>query len=195
MKIIGLAGTLASGKDTVGELLAEKYGYLHVSTSDMLRAEKKRVFGDSPQALLMRNDPFANKLRENRGPGILVELAEEEYKRVADKYPGGLVASGIRSIGEADKIKELGGIIIFVDADSRIRYERIAGRKRDANDHSVSYDEFMEMERSESEVDPNDLTIQNIPAMKERADIFLDNNKNDIEEFKKYAEKELGFLR
>lgn len=194
MKIIGLAGTLASGKDTVGELLAEKYGYFHVSTSDMLRTEKKRVFGDSPQALLMRNDPFANNLRETRGPGILVELAEEEYKKVANKYPGGLIASGIRSIGEAEMIKKLGGKIIFVDADSRIRYKRIAGRNRDANDHSVSYEEFMEMERSESDVDPNDLTIQNIPAMKERADIFLDNNGNDIEAFKKYAEKKLGFI-
>ena len=192
MKIFGLAGTLASGKDTVANLLAEKHGFLHVSTSDMLRAEKKRVFGDSPEALLQRNDPYANKLRETKGPGVLVLLAKEEYERNKSKYPGGLVASGIRSIGEAEEIKKMGGKIIFVDADSKVRYGRISGRNRDSNDSSVSYDEFMAMERSESEVDPDDKTIQNIPAMKDRADIFLENNGNDIEAFKNEAEKALS---
>lgn len=192
MKIYGLAGTLASGKDTVAEMLAERHGFLHVSTSDMLRAEKKRVFGDSPEALLQRNDPYANKLRETKGPGVLVLLAKEDYDKNASKYPGGFVASGIRSIGEAEEIKKLGGEIIFVDADPKVRYARIAGRNRDSNDSAVSYEEFMAMEKSESDVDPTDKTIQNIPAMKERADILLENNGNDIEVFKNEADKTLG---
>lgn len=192
VKIIGLAGTHASGKDTVGKLLAEKYGYLHISTSDMLRAEKKRVFGDGPESLLTRNDSFVNNLRKEQGPGILIELAVEEYKRVADKYPGGLVASGIRAIGEADVIKKMGGEIVFVDADPRTRYQRVIGRKRDANDNNVTFKEFMDMERSESDVDPHDLNIQNIPAMKDRADILLMNNGSDIEAFKEQIQKALG---
>jgi len=191
-KIIGLAGTLAAGKDTVGNLLSKKHGYLHVSTGDALRAEKKRVFGDSPEALLVRNDPYANKLRTERGPGVLVELAYEEYKRRADEFPGGLIASGIRSIGEAEKIKELGGIIVFVDADSKLRYERITGRGRDVNDSGVTYEQFMAMEKSESDVDPVDKTIQNIPAMKDRADIILDNNGSDLKAFEDRAEEALG---
>lgn len=193
MKIIGLAGSLASGKDTVAELLAQKHGFLHMSTSDMLRAEKKRVFGDSPEALLMRNDPFANKLREERGPRVLVELAYEEYQRNADKYPGGLVASGIRSIGEAEKIKELGGDLIFVDAPIEKRYERATSRKRDVNDHSVTFKDFVAMEQSEA---PNsdDKTVQNLPALKSRADLVLINDGDDIEAFKAKAEEELSHL-
>ncbi len=192
MKIIGLSGTLASGKDTVAQLLEESYGFMHVSTSDMLRAEKKRVFGDSPEALLLRNDPFANELRATRGAGVLVEIAEEQYSKNIDKFPNGLVVSGIRSIGEAEKIKELGGEIVFVDADSRTRYNRTSIRARDNNDRDTTYDEFMNMEKSESPVGNNDKTVQNLPELKKLADIHLLNDGNDIEIFKSEAAKQLG---
>jgi len=194
MKIIGLAGTLASGKDVVAELLAEKHGFLHVSTGDMLRAEKKHVFGNSPEALLKRNDPFANKLRETRGPGVLVELAYKEYQHSKDKFPGGLVASGIRSIGEAEKIKELGGTLIFVDADRKIRYERAFARKRDVNDSSATFDEFVAMERSESPKDNEDKSIINLLALNKIADIHLENNGNDISGFEEYVQDRLHEL-
>lgn len=191
MKIFGISGTLASGKDTIAQMLEEHYGFMHISTSDMLRAEKKRTFGDSPKALLLRNDPFANNLRATRGAGVLVEIAKEEYDRNSSKFPKGLVISGIRSIGEAEKVKELGGEIIFVDADSRTRYGRIASRARDINDHSVTYDEFMAMEKSESPDGNSDKTVQNLPELKKVADIQLLNNGHDIEAFKSEAIKHL----
>lgn len=191
-RIIGVAGTLGSGKDTVGEVLAEEYDFFHASTSDMLRAAKKKKYGDSPKALLLRADPFANELRATRGPGVLVELAYEEYMENIDKYPGGIVATAIRSIGEAEKIKELGGTMVFVDADPKIRYERTFARKRDTNDHSASYEDFLAMEKSESDVPAGDKTVQNLPAMKELADIQLENNGNDIEAFKEAAKKSLN---
>lgn len=192
MKVIGLAGTLAAGKDTVSELLVKKHGFMHVSTSDMLRAEKKKVFGDTPEALLGRNDSFTNELRRTRGPGILVELAYEEYQKNKDKYPGGLVASGLRSIGEVEKVKELGGNIVFVDADPQVRFERTAGRGRDVIDSKGSYDEFLAMEKSESPDDESDKTIQNLPAMKKRADLILINNGSDLKSFEQKAEKALN---
>jgi len=185
MRVIGLAGTLASGKDTVGHLLAEKYGFLHVSTSDMLRAEKKRVFGDSPEALLRRNDPYAINLRSTKGPGILVELAYEEYRNHEHEFPGGLIASGIRSIGEAEKIKELGGVIIFVDADPKVRYKRAIARSRDKIDNEITYDDFLAMEQSESVGSRQDKSLPNLLAMKDMADLVLTNDGNDIEAFKK----------
>ncbi|MEJ0072722.1 MAG: AAA family ATPase [Candidatus Saccharibacteria bacterium] len=42
MKLIGLSGTNGSGKDTVGSMIAEKYNYLFISVSDLLRAELRR---------------------------------------------------------------------------------------------------------------------------------------------------------
>ena len=194
MKIIGLAGTFASGKDTVGELLADKHGFMHVSTGDMLRAEKKKKFGDSPEALLVRNDPFAMKLREERGPGVLVELAYDEYKKQEKEFPGGLVASGIRSIGEAEMIHKLGGMLIFVDADAQIRYDRAFSRKRDDNDVTVTFKEFQESEKAESDNPQKQKTAIDIPEMKKMANLVIMNNGNSIPAFVKHVEETLGIV-
>lgn len=188
---IGLAGTLNAGKDSLGAILQSDYGFLHISTSDMIRLMKKREFGDTPEALLLRNDPYINKLRFERGPGFLVEAVHDDWQRSKDKYPGGFVASAIRAIGEAEKIKELGGIIIFVDADPKVRYARSQARMRDANEVGKSFEEFMETERSEIDVDPNDKSVQNLTAMKEMADLVIDNNHDSIEEFQEAAVNKL----
>jgi dephospho-CoA kinase len=172
--IIGIAGTLSSGKDTIAKYLEENKGFLHPSTSDMLRAEKKRVFGDSPEALLVRNDPYANKLRIERGAGFLIEMAYAEF--LSSNRPG-LVISGIRAIGEVEKLREIGGKFIFVDADPKKRYERAQSRARDIQD-KMSFDDFMAQEASESDgIDQTDKNVQNLPAMKRMADVVLYNNE------------------
>lgn len=185
---IGLAGTLNAGKDSFGNRLADEHGFLHMSTSDMIREMKRREFGaDSPDALLKRNDPYINKLRTERGPGFLIDAVHEEWLAHRDKYPGGMVASAMRAIGEAEAIQKIGGIIIFVDADPKVRYERSQLRMRDANESGKTFDEFMASERTEIDVDPNDKAVQNLTAMKEMADLVIENNGNDIPAFQDEA--------
>lgn len=177
--IIGVAGTLSSGKDSLAAWLETELHFMHKSTSDMLRAAKKKKFGDSPEALLLRADPFANELRARRGAGILVELAYEEFIRSGN---GKLVISGIRSIGEVEKLHEIGGKLIFVDADAKTRFSRARARSRDIQD-TMSLEEFMAQEASESEgIDQTDKTIQNLPATKNLADYVVENNA-DLESF------------
>jgi dephospho-CoA kinase len=189
---IGLAGTLNAGKDSFGDILAKDYEFLHMSTSDMIRLIKKREFGDTPQALLLRNDPYINNLRSERGPGFLVQAVHDDWQAQKDKYPGGYVASAIRAIGEAEKVKELGGIIVFVDADPKVRYERSQKRGRDENEKGKSFDEFMASEQLEIDVDQNDKSVQNLSAMKSMADLVIINDQNSIEEFQEHA---LGKLK
>lgn len=192
MLIIGLAGTLNAGKDSLGNMLAEKHGFLHMSTSDMLREMKRRKFEGTDEELLRRNDPYANKWRMEKGPGFLVDAINEEWTTNKDQYPGGFVASAIRAIGEAERIHELKGIIIFVDADPKVRYARSQARQRDANETGKSFDEFMATERSEIDVDQKDKSVQNLVAMKEMADIVLDNSGDDMEAFLRQAEQTLA---
>ena len=183
--IIGVSGTLSSGKDSLATWLEEQKSYFHKSTSDMLRAAKKKKFGDSPEALLRRADPFANELRVSRGAGILVELAYEEFVKSENSA---LVISGIRSIGEVEKLHELGGKLIFVDADPEVRYSRAQARARDVQD-KMSLKEFLSQESSESEnIDQNDKTIQNLPATKRMADYVILNNE-DFAMFIRQAEQ------
>jgi hypothetical protein len=158
-----------------------------MSTSDMIRLMKKREFGDSPMALLVRNDPFINKLRSEKGPGFLVQAVHDDWTKNKDKYPGGFVASAIRAIGEAEKIRELGGIIIFVDADPKVRYARSQARGRDANEKGKTYEEFIASERTEIDVDPSDKNVQNLTAMKEMADLVIINEQNNVEAFQQSA--------
>lgn len=184
--IIGLAGTLSSGKDTLAHYLENEFGFMHVSTGDLLREMKQEKFGDS---LLHRGDDFANKLRNEQGPGVLVKLAYQRYLANKKDYPGGLVVSGIRSIGEAEYIKQLGGTIFFVDADIQVRFKRAESRARDKND-ALSFDAFVEQEKIEKPSDPNDVFIQNLVAMREMADVILDNS-GELEVFIEQAEKVL----
>lgn len=189
---IGLAGTLNAGKDSFANVLADEHGFLHMSTGDMVRLMKKREFGaDSPDALLLRNDPYINNLRAERGPGFLIDEINANWLEEKEKYPGGFVASGMRAIGEAEAIRALNGIIIFVDADPKIRYERAMARQRDANEKGKTFEEFMATERSEIDVDPNDKSRQNLGAMKDMADIVIENDHESIEEFQEHAIKKL----
>jgi len=181
--IFGLAGTLNAGKDSLGNWLEEQHGFLHVSTSDMIRKMKRDAYGDGPESLLTRNDPFINNLRSERGPGFLIDAVYEDWLKVKDQYPGGCIASGVRAIGEEERIHELGGKLIFVDADPSIRYERAMKRARDANEIGRTFEEFMATERSEIDVEQTDKNISNLAAMKRTADIVIENNASSLEEF------------
>src|SRR5512146_1678799 len=113
LKIIGLAGTNGSGKDTVGHVLADDYGYLFVPVTELLRAEAIRR-GLEPNRENLRM--IGNEWRRTVGLSVLVDKAVAEYEKVKDRYAGVAMAS-LRNPGEADRVHELGGTMVWVDAD------------------------------------------------------------------------------
>ena len=183
LKIIGLAGTNGSGKDTVGLMLAERYGYLCVSVSDLLREEAKKR-GLPIEREVLRT--ISAEWRREHGLGVLVDRAVEAHQQ--GNYPG-LVAVPMRNVGEAKRIHELGGTLVWVDADPRIRYDRIFSRQRSAED-TKSFEEFLAEEEAEMHPSGDEATLH-LAGVKAICNIFLENNGNDIEKFKDEAEKEL----
>jgi cytidylate kinase len=188
MKIIGLSGTNGSGKDTVGFMLAERHKFLFISGSDMLRDEA-RLRGEEPTREVLRT--ISTEWRRESGHlGVLIDKAVEQYQQVADTYPGGLVVASLRNPGEADRVHELDGVVVWTDADQRIRYDRIimhaAERNRYDEDHKT-FEQFCAEEEAEMTT-TGDLATLNMSAVKERADIFVTNDGNDIEAFKDEAE-------
>lgn len=187
MEIIGLGGSNGSGKDTVGEMLAERHGYLFVSVSDLLRDELKR----RGQAIERENlRALSAEWRRESGLGVLVKKAVELYEQQKDRHQGVVMAS-LRNPGEADEIHALGGTLIWVDADPKIRYDRIFSRQRTAED-SKTFEQFLAEEEAEMQHSGDEATL-NMSAVKEKADITLLNSGNDIEAFKDQAEAALGF--
>lgn len=186
MKIIGLAGTNGSGKDTIGDLLAEKHGFLFISGSDLLRDEaRKRGLPVERENLRM----ISAEWRRKSGLGALIDQAIELYQKDSSGHTGGMVIASLRNPGEADRVHELGGTVIWVDADPKVRYDRVFSRQRTDEDNKT-FEEFLSEEQAEM-THSGDAATLNMGAVKELADIHLENNGNDIKAFRDEAEKVL----
>jgi dephospho-CoA kinase len=166
-EVIGIAGTLSSGKDTLAEYLVENYGYTHVSTSDMVRAEAMKRVGNIERPTLQIVAP---QMRAEGGAGVLVEKALQQ--------PHPVVISGIRTPGEAKTLKAAGGILLFIDAYVETRYERMKKRVRDS-ESTMSFEQFAENERKEIVAGPNDEDFNQV-AVQNLADKTI-NNSGDLE--------------
>jgi dephospho-CoA kinase len=173
-RIVGLAGTFASGKDTLAHYLVTEYNYLHVSTGDMVRQEALKERGSIERPVLHE---VATKLRKTHGAGVLVDLAVKMFQakcKERDDYAG-LVVSGLRSLGEAKAIKAAGGTLVFTDAPLEIRYQRMVSRQRD-DETRLTLDEFKAQEATELATASNDDESFNILGIRGMADIQLIND-------------------
>ena len=160
--LIGIAGSFASGKDTVAHVLEADYGFTHVSTGDMVRAAAQRERGSIERPVLFE---VADAHRHRDGAGVFVLHALEK--------PRPLVITGIRSLGEAKALKAAGGTLLFIDAPAQIRYERMKARHRDA-ETELSLEQFEANEHKEWHAGETDADF-NLRDIKEMADIVLDN--------------------
>jgi dephospho-CoA kinase len=186
MKIIGLSGTNGAGKDTVGEVLAERHSFMFISVTDMLR-EEARKRGLPVEREVLRE--ISAEWRRQHGLGVLIDKSLEYFKSQNKQYDGIVVAS-LRNPGEADRLHELGGTLVWVDADPKVRYDRIFSRQRSKEDNKT-FEQFLEEEQDEMKPLGDEATL-NMGAVKERADLTLANDGNDMEAFKNDAEKLLS---
>lgn len=183
MKIIGLAGSHASGKDTVARYLVEKHGFFHVSTGDIFREEAMKRYGSIERPVLYKT---ANEIREASGHDAVSHMALDRFEKVKNQYQG-LVVSGFRAVAEAQVIKDAGGTLIFTNASEQVRYERLKERAR-VEEGSLSFEEFKERENAENGgVDP----AFDISAIKNIAD-FVIMNDGSAEELLHEIDKALG---
>jgi len=179
-RIIGLAGTNGSGKDTVGQILADKHNYLFVSVTELLRAEaERRGLPVERENLRM----ISAEWRRESGLGVLIDKAVAEFEPVKAKYSG-LVMASLRNPGEADRVHELGGTMVWVDADPRIRYDRIqanAAARGRAKEDAKTFEQFQAEEAAEmNKPADGDAASLNMSGVKSRCDAFINNDSSDM---------------
>ncbi len=190
MILYGLSGTNGSGKDSLGAYLAREYNFLFVSVTDLLREEAKRR-GLPVERENLRE--ISAEWRRQSGLGVLVEKAVELYKSEGgDVAYSGLIMASLRNPGEADSIHELGGKMIWVDADPQVRYARITGANRGRGEEdNKTYEQFLAEQDAEMQHSGDAATLS-MADVKDRCDIFINNGGNDITEFETYVTKMLG---
>ncbi|MDR0972089.1 MAG: AAA family ATPase [Bacteroidales bacterium] len=165
MIIVGITGTLGSGKGTIVDFLKEK-GFSHFSARDFIvkTIEKENLIVDRDSMTLI-----ANRLREENSPSYIIEQLYNE----ALKGKNNSIIESIRNPKEVNFLKEKDNfILIGVDADIHKRYERILKRKSQTD--SVSFETFKQNE--EREMHSNDINAQNIAFCMQKADILIDNS-------------------
>lgn len=174
MQIIGITGTLGAGKGTVVEYLIKKYGFHHYSVREYLIKEihRRELSVDRDSMVFV-----ANELRAKHSPSFIVD---ELYKEAAKDRVNAVIES-IRTPGEAESLKSKGAFLLLaIDAEPRIRYDRIVMRNSET-DH-ISFETFLDNEKREmTTTDPNK---QNLSECIRRSDFILLNNDGFDELYK-----------
>ncbi|MDD3877440.1 MAG: AAA family ATPase [Bacteroidales bacterium] len=166
MIIIGITGTIGAGKGTVVEYLIQKKNFRHYSVRtfliDIIRQRGMEVNRDSMVEI-------ANELRLKFGPAYIVEQLYLKAFKEGDHT----IIESIRTPGEIDLLQTKQNFyLLAVDADSKIRYERIVNRNSETD--QISFDTFIENEKREMHTD--DPNKQNLSKCIERADFIIQNN-------------------
>lgn len=160
--LIGIAGTLGSGKGTVVEYLKQK-GFRHYSGSGYLKevilARGETVDRDAYSKL-------AGEIREKDPAGLSRIL----YERILADGAEDVIMEALHDVGEAQFVKDAGGILLGVDADIPVRYERVIMRGSEKD--NITFDDFKrQIEREEQGSGHH-----NIKAVLGMADAVLTNN-------------------
>lgn len=172
MIIIGITGTLGSGKGTIVKYLVRKKGFTHFSVREFLLKEiRKKNLPENRDSMVL----IANELRKQNSPSY---ITDQLYEQSLTQDKNAIIES-IRTPGEVESLKAKGEFYLFaVDADPKIRFERIKLRNSET-DH-IDFDTFIANEKREmTAIDPNK---QNLKKCGEMADfIFLnDGSRTDL---------------
>jgi len=191
-EIIGLAGTNGAGKDTLGDLRYETQGARKVSLSDILRHEAdKRELSHTRENLSSISREWGSLM----GAGALSLMTLRNFTETRTETESGISIVSIRRPAEAEAIQEAGGVILWVDADRRLRYQRILHANRGRVDDMVSYEVFCEQEDREMVPASDDPAALNMAGVRDRADIHLINEFASEEKYRRYLSTRFGLKR
>ena len=168
MIIIGITGTNGAGKGTIVEYLVGNKGFKHFSARAFLVEEiEKRGWENNRDNMVV----VANDLRQKNSPSF---VADELFKRALETGQNCIIES-LRTVGEIESLKSKGNFtLLAVDADPKIRYERVIKRLTTTDD--ISFEKFLADEEREMEsTDPNK---QNLKKCIEMADFTILNTKD-----------------
>ncbi len=181
--IIGITGTDGAGKGTVVDYLVRQKGFEHYQARALILEEiaKRGVPDDRNQMRLVGND-----LRRLHGNDYIIRTFLERARETGAKD---VVIDSLRAVAEAETLKAAGGIVLAIDADQRLRYERV--QKRRSSSDQVSFEQFHDQEELEkNDPDPHGMQKQKVMEMSD----YIIHNDNDTTELFRNVDEFLNQL-
>lgn len=181
--LVGVVGKIAAGKTTIARFL-EEFGFCRISCSDPLIDLLTHNVGEYSwiPELPGKREPtrdtlieYGKYLKDTYGEDILIRLTLDKKRHCRD-----VVIDGVRSKGEIEAVKRNGGVIIYVDADARLRYERLKRRNASKDRVIQSFEDFLKMDEAEE-------NLYHTSDLKEMAD-FTIINEGTLEELREKLE-------
>lgn len=161
--IVGVAGEMASGKDTVTRHIVEKYGGREFGFSDSLRDLLDRLHMPKDREHLTR---ISMALRQEFGQDVLARIIDGDAKEAVERI---VVIDGVRRPMDIEILgKNPEFSLVYVEADFMVRYERIKGRGQNSDDAGKTIEAFKADHLLETEV--------TIPALRSEADHIINND-------------------
>jgi dephospho-CoA kinase len=179
--IIGIAGEIASGKDTVSRYYQKKHGASMYRFSDVLRDILRRLHLEENRKNLAAASLM---LRETFGEDIFARSIAEEIENDGNDL---IVIDGVRRSSDVKSIQGLLGFtLLYINADPKRRHGRMTSRNQNADDTTKTFEEFLQDSELESETE--------IRKLAEEADFTIDNN-GSLDELYAHADVLLAKLR
>ncbi len=169
-KIIGLVGETGAGKDAFCKI-AKKIdsSILLLRFSQPLSSALGLFFNE-----IKKEDQqwLVNSLRDRFGEDILMKGVARKIENATEDV---IFLNGVRVKEEADFIRSLGGIIVYITTSPQKRWERIQNRGEKGDDN-VSYEKFLKIDSERPEMQ--------VKEIGKKADKLIDNSGTleDLEE-------------
>lgn len=137
--VIMIFGAPACGKGTQCEFITKKFGLVHVSTGDLLRAERK---AGTPIGLKAQEAMDAGELVSSE---IINELVKQRLHKDDIKKNGVLLDGYPRAVEQAEFLKEIGvevDLVLKLDVPEDVLYKRATGRRQDPITKEIYHIDF-----------------------------------------------------
>jgi dephospho-CoA kinase/inosine/xanthosine triphosphate pyrophosphatase family protein len=146
--ILVVCGYPCSGKTTLGEILAARYGFYYLEASDFMHYEYQKLHGLNPTISL---EKFAADALKSR-PGIVVESLAVEIK---SSHANAIAITGFRSPQEVRLLRQHFSSthnisVLWVDAPAYSRFERSNKRRRE--DAVETFEKFEDRDHFQGEM-------------------------------------------
>jgi dephospho-CoA kinase len=161
--ILGFVGPLASGKEEAKKYLEKNYQAGTHRFSLLLRDILNRLY------LPITRENMQNlslDLRNRFGGDILARVIAMDVKNDDHEI---IVVDGVRRMDDIVKLKDVPGFyLVAIDAEAKIRYDRLIKRGENADDNQKTFTEFLIDNQKEAE--------KEIPLVMAQAKYQIDNN-------------------